>query len=149
MLHKDLLARLCRARDLLRDPQNNEQSIREIARCSGISSFHFIRIFRAAFGQTPHQCRIDARLHRARQLLIVTDRSVTDICFEAGFSSLGTFSWLFTGRFGVSPSKYRKRIRPMQTHPGEMPPPLIPGCLTLMGSPPANSAIFKKQPAQR
>jgi AraC-like DNA-binding protein len=135
MLHKDLLSRLCKARNMLRDPENGVRSISEIARWSGISSFHFIRLFRAVFGQTPHQCRISCRLELARHLLIVTDRSVTEICFEVGFTSLGTFSSVFTQRVGLSPSSYRKRMREMQKRREEIPQELIPGCFTLMGSP--------------
>ena len=135
MLYPELLMRLCKARELLRDLDHNEQPIPWIARQAGISRFHFIRLYAAVFGQTPHQCRIDARLDHARRLLTITDSSVTYICFEVGFLSLGTFTSLFTKRVGVSPSIYRRRMRQLQKRRGEIPAELIPGCLCLMSGP--------------
>ncbi|MEW6734314.1 MAG: helix-turn-helix transcriptional regulator [Acidobacteriota bacterium] len=74
-------------------------------------------------------------MEKAKQLLIVTDSLVTDICMETGFSSLGTFSYVFTRRVGMSPSAYRQRVRSMVRLPGEIPSQLIPGCFSLMCGP--------------
>ena len=120
MLNRDLLARLCRARELLRDVEDDRLSVAQIARESGMSAFQFIRTFDAVFGVTPHQFRIEARLDRAKDLLAPGDRSVTEVCMEVGFSSLGSFSDQFARRVGVAPSRYRGTPRP------------APGCLTLM-----------------
>jgi AraC-like DNA-binding protein len=144
MLYPDLLIRLCKAREILRDFEQNERPIPEIARQAGISRFHFIRLYAAVFGQTPHQCRIEARLDRARRLLTTTDSSVTDICFEVGFESLGTFTSLFTRRIGVSPSNYRRRMRQLQKRRGEIPAELIPGCLCLMSGTPTKMRNFQE-----
>ncbi len=103
--------RLCRARDLLRETDDGRLSIEDVARETAVSRFHFIRRFHAMFGETPHQFRIRARLERAKHLLAVSDYSVTDVCMEVGFSSLGSFSDLFARRVGMSPSAYRRRIR--------------------------------------
>jgi len=70
-----------------------------------MSPFHFIRQFEAVFGATPHQFRIQTRLDRAKQLLALSDYSVTDVCLEVGFSSLGSFSDLFARRVGAPPSR--------------------------------------------
>lgn len=69
-----------------------------------MSPFRFIRRFHAVFGSTPHQFRIDTRLNRAKVLLAGRDLSVTDVCLEVGFTSLGTFSDLFARRVGAPPS---------------------------------------------
>ena len=123
-------SRLCTARERLRD---SSLPVAAVAREASMSTFHFIRTFSALFGTTPHQYRIQCRLERARHLLILGDRSVTDVCMEVGFSSLGSFSLLFTRRVGETPSAYQRRMRPMVVVPGAVPPVLIPGCLTLMG----------------
>jgi AraC-like DNA-binding protein len=95
---------LCEARDLLRQVDEASPSIADVARHVGISPFHFIRQFEAVFGTTPHQFRIHRRLELARLLLVRGQHSVTDVCMEVGFSSLGSFSALFTRRMGETPS---------------------------------------------
>ena len=144
MLTNDAFERLCRARDLLREVDDGPLTIDDVARDAAMSPFHFIRQFSALFGETPHQWRIQARLDRARQLLALGDHSVTDICMEVGFSSLGSFSALFARRIGTAPSVYRRRVRSLITVPGTLPPQLIPGCLSLMG---AAFATLEKHPA--
>ena len=107
-----------------------------------MSPFHFIRQFESLFGETPHQFRIQARLERAKSLLALSDYSVTDVCMEVGFSSLGSFSSLFVRRFGVPPSLYRRSVRSLVAVPGQWPRELAPGCLCLMA---AAFAILEKQ----
>jgi AraC-like DNA-binding protein len=113
ILTRNELTRLCRARDLLRETHDRRLTIREVAREAAISPFHFIRRFEAVFGETPHQFRIQARLARAKHLLALSDYSVTDVCMEVGFESLGSFSDLFARRVGVAPSVYRRQVRSM------------------------------------
>jgi transcriptional regulator GlxA family with amidase domain len=127
---------------MLREVHDAPMSIREVAREAAMSPFHFIRRFQAMFGETPHQFRIGARLDRAKHLLALSDYSVTDICMEVGFSSLGSFSELFRRRLGTAPSGYRRQVRSVMCLPGVLPRELTPGCLTLMG---AAFAIFEKQ----
>jgi AraC-like DNA-binding protein len=137
LLKHDAFKRLCRARDLLREVRESPLSIEKVAREIRISPFHFIRQFEAVFGLTPHQFRIRARLDRARRSLAL-GHSVTDVCMEVGFSSLGSFSDLFTRRVGATPSAYQRRVRAMQA-PGTLPPELIPGCLSLMAALPSSA----------
>ena len=136
MLHRDVLVRLCRARDFLREADEGARPVHYVARDIGMSTYHFIRLFKAVFGETPKQCQLRARLERAKVLLLTTESSVTDICMEIGFSSLGSFSSVFSRRVGLSPSGYRAATRPTAQVAGEIPRQLIPGCLSLMsGSP--------------
>lgn len=130
---------LCLARDLLREQREPSCSITEIAREVQISPFHFIRQFEAVFGVTPHQFRIQARLDLAKHLLATGHYSVTDVCMEVGFSSLGSFSALFTRKVGEPPSGYQRRVRALVQVPGLLPAELAPGCLTLMGRLPASA----------
>jgi AraC-like DNA-binding protein len=131
--------RLCIARDLLREIREPSPSIADIAREVRISPFHFIRQFEALFGVTPHQFRIQSRLDVAKQLLASGRYSVTDVCLEVGFSSLGSFSALFTRRLGETPSAYQRRVHAIVLMPGVRHADLMPGCLTLMGRLPASS----------
>ena len=144
MLTRDAFRNLCLARDILRDMHTDlPLSIREVAKGAAMSPFHFIRQFQAVFGETPHQLRIQARLDRAKHLLALSDYSVTDVCMEVGFSSLGSFSDLFSRRVGLPPSAYRRRVRVFMPGPDGLSPQLAPGCLTLMA---AAFAIFEKRP---
>src|ERR1700730_27390 len=146
MLTKRAFARLCRARDMLREAPDRRLSIEDGPREAALSPFHFIRQFHAMFGETPHQFRVQARLDRAKHLLALSDYSVTDVCMEGGCTSLGSFSDQFARRVGTSPSVYRRRVRaimPGLRGPRALPTELIPGCLTLMG---AAFATFEKQP---
>ena len=142
MLTSSGFVHLCRARDMLREVHDRRLSIREVAREAAMSPFHFIRRFEAFFGATPHQFRIQSRLERAKHLLALSDYSVTDVCMEVGFSSLGSFSALFARRFGTPPSAYRRQVRSLIAVPGELPRELAPGCLSLMA---AAFAILEKQ----
>ncbi len=127
---------------MLREVQDRPLSIADVAREAAMSPFHFIRRFESVFGTTPHQFRIQSRLERAKLLLALSDYSVTDVCMEVGFSSLGSFSALFARRFGKPPSAYRRQVRSLMAVPGELPRELAPGCLSLMA---AAFAILEKQ----
>ena len=127
-------ARLCRARDMLCEVHDRPLTIDDVAREAGMSAFQFIRHFNALFGDTPHQFRIQSRLERAKRLLARGDQSVTEVCMDVGFSSLGSFSDLFARRIGVPPSAYQRRARTMVSVPGMLPKELFPGCLTLMAA---------------
>jgi len=142
MLTSSGFVHLCRARDMLREVHDRSLSIREVAREAAMSPFHFIRRFESVFGATPHQFRIQSRLERAKHLLALSDYSVTDVCMEVGFSSLGSFSALFARRFGTPPSAYRRQVRSLIAVPGELPTELVPGCLSRMS---AAFAILEKQ----
>ena len=84
-----------------------------IARVAACSEAHFSRSFRAVFGETPHRYLQRRRVERSMFLLRETERSITDICFDVGFMSLGTFSRTFHEIIGQSPSSYRDAHGPM------------------------------------
>ena len=100
MLTHDQLLRLCTARDRLRE---GAQSLDEISTGIGLSKYHFVRQFRTLFGETPHQFRIRCRMEQAKQLIVIGQQSITEICIEVGYSSLGSFSAHFSRRYGESP----------------------------------------------
>ena len=79
-----------------------------LARIAIVSEAHFIRTFRATFGETPHRYLQRRRVERSMFLLRESGRPITDICYEVGFNSLGTFSRTFREIVGESPSSYRQ-----------------------------------------
>src|SRR5882757_1422694 len=96
--------RLLRARDAMDRDYAQPLDIPTLARIALVSQAHFIRTFRATFGETPNRYLQRRRVERAMFLLRSTDRSVTDVCMDVGFSSLGTFSRVFSGIVGEPPS---------------------------------------------
>jgi AraC-like DNA-binding protein len=110
---EDLNRRLLRARDAMDRAYAEPLNIRAVATVAYVSEAHFIRTFRAVFGETPHRYLQRRRVERAMFLLRETDRSVTDICFDIGFNSLGTYSRTFRRIVGETPSDYRLDHRPV------------------------------------
>ena len=110
---EELNRRLLRARDAMDRAYAEPLNVREIAAVAHVSEAHFIRSFRASFGETPHQYLQRRRVERSMFLLRETDRSVTDICLDVGFMSLGTFSRTFREIVGETPSDYRAANGPV------------------------------------
>jgi AraC-like DNA-binding protein len=106
---RDDLIRLRRARDQMDREYARPLDVAALARTAHMSSGHFSRSFRAAYGETPYSYLMTRRIERAMTLLRRGDLSVTDVCFEVGCSSLGTFSTRFAELVGESPSVYRAR----------------------------------------
>src|SRR3977135_2608639 len=99
--------RMLRARDAMDRDYAKPLDVPTLARIACVSEAHFIRTFRATFGETPHRYLQRRRVERAMFLLRETDRSVTDVCLDVGFTSLGTFSRTFRAIVGRSPTAYR------------------------------------------
>ena len=104
---EDLNRRLLRARDAMDRAYAEPLDVRAVAAVAHVSEAHFSRSFRAVFGETPHRYLQRRRVERSMFLLRETDRSVTDICLDVGFTSLGTFSRMFREIVGETPSGYR------------------------------------------
>ncbi len=102
-----------RARDAMDRLYAKPLDMPSLARSVGMSEAHFIRTFKAVFGETPYRYLQRRRVERAMFALRQTSRSVTDVCFDVGFNSLGTFSRTFKEIVGVSPSEYRMRYPPV------------------------------------
>ena len=132
---------LLRAKDLIDRDYGEALDVPALARAAFASPKHFIRSFRAAFGETPHQYLLRRRVERAKELLRATDASVTEISLEVGFRSLGSFSTAFRALAGEPPSRYRAGWRARGA------PPAMPGCHALMWTRLADRALFEKPPA--
>jgi AraC-like DNA-binding protein len=120
------LRALRNARDRIDRDYAGQISIPALAAQAGYSREHFIRAFKAAYGETPGCYRTRRRVERACDLLRSVNLTVTEVCYLVGFSSLGSFSARFTDVTGMSPTAYRRTA-----HERGGPAP-IPGCFALM-----------------
>jgi AraC-like DNA-binding protein len=107
--HLSDLARLRRVRDRIDREYARPLDVEALARGAHMSAGHLSREFRAAYGESPYGYVMTRRIERAMALLRRGDLSVTEVCFEVGCSSLGTFSSRFTELVGMPPSAYRRR----------------------------------------
>jgi AraC-like DNA-binding protein len=131
---------LLRARDLADHSFAEPLTVSDLARVAGLSPAYFSRLFRDAFGVTPHGYLLTRRLERATALLRSTDHPVAWICVEVGFSSLGSFTTSFGRMFGMSPVAYR------QAHPAAHDGVPVPECVVrAYGRPQRRS--FREDPA--
>jgi len=128
---EDLNRRVLRARDAMDRAYAEPLDVRAVAAVAHISEAHFIRTFRAVFGETPHRYLQRRRVERSMFLLRETDRSVTDICFDVGFTSRGTFCRTFREIIGETPSDYRRGHEPM----------VAPNCFQLWAMRPVVAAV--------
>jgi len=105
----DELRRLRRARDRMDREYDRPLDVPALARTALMSPAHFSRRFREAYGETPYSYLMTRRVERAKALLREGELTVTEVCFEVGWTSLGSFSARFTELVGESPSAYRAR----------------------------------------
>lgn len=119
----ETLQRLGRARDFIDHCYDHPLSLDQISEKACFSRYHFLRLFRQAFNKTPHQYLIERRIEKAKELLGDDELRVTDVCFEVGFQSLGSFSTLFHKTVGQAPVTYRERVQAKRQ---------VPGCFLLM-----------------
>ena len=122
------LRKLCQVRDWMRECYDEPLRLEDLSAEAALTSWHFLRAFRLAFGETPHDYLTRVRLERARDLLTTTSRPVTEICLDVGFSSLGSFSTLFRRETGLSPQQFRREVRSWVTVPGRYPWMFVPAC---------------------
>jgi len=123
----EVLERLNRARKFIDLCYDLPLDLEEISSHACFSRYHFLRLFRQAFNKTPHQYLVERRIERAKELLSSQDLRVTDICFEVGFESLGSFSSLFHKTVGHPPVTYREKSRKTEAAKRQ-----IPGCFLVM-----------------
>jgi AraC family transcriptional regulator len=104
---EELFRRLHVARDYIEASFLENVDLKSIADVVNLSPHHFLRLFKETFAITPYQMVIGKRLEKAKHMLLSGGSSVTDVCFDMGFESLGSFSRDFKRRFGVSPSQIK------------------------------------------
>ncbi|MEU7014791.1 helix-turn-helix transcriptional regulator [Streptomyces sp. NPDC046385] len=135
------LVRLRRAKDAMDRDYAQPLDVPALARVALMSAGHFSRSFRAAYGETPYSYLMTRRVERAKALLRRGDLSVTEVCFEVGCTSLGSFSSRFTELVGESPSAYRAR-----SHESGAP---IPACVAKVVTRPQRNRSPETDPETR
>jgi AraC-like DNA-binding protein len=118
------LAWLRRAKDLMDREYEQPLDVPQVAAAAHMSESHFARAFRREYGEPPARYLMTRRIERAKTLLRTTNKPVTEVCLDVGFSSLGSFSARFAEVVGMSPSDYRR-----EHAPPTRPQPPVPPCL--------------------
>jgi transcriptional regulator GlxA family with amidase domain len=137
----ELLRRLLRAKDRIDAASHEDWPVQRLARVSRVSQAHFARSFRDAFGLPPHRYLLTRRLERAKSLLRDTELSITDIAFQTGWKSLGTFGRIFRDVTGESPGELRAREK---AAPHEL--DRVPACyLSAAHRPDLKTAVSEKR----
>lgn len=137
----DLLRRLLRAKDRMDAASHEAWPVRRLARVSGVSEAHFARSFKQAFGIPPHRYLLTRRIERATALLRDTDLSITEIAFQTGWESLGTFGRTFRDITGRNPGAIRTRARATAHELGP-----VPACVVSAAQrPDLTSAVSEKR----
>ncbi len=133
---------LLRAKDLADARYFEVLDVDDMAAAAGLSRAHFSREFRRTFGETPHAYLLTRRLERAAALLRTTDRSIADVCFSVGLSSVGSFTTSFTRMFGSSPAAYRASFPPAVAHV------VVPSCVVRAYGRPKHRTFREDSPAK-
>jgi AraC-like DNA-binding protein len=126
------LAHLRRARDLIDREYARPLDVAALARAALMSTAHFSRQFRAAYGETPYGYLMTRRIERAKSLLRIGDLTVTEVCFAVGCTSLGSFSARFTQLAGQTPTAYRNGDHSTLVR--------VPGCIAKEATRPSKKA---------
>jgi AraC-like DNA-binding protein len=129
---EELNRRLLRARDAMDRAFAEPLNVAAVAAVAHMSEAHFSRSFRSAFGETPHRYLQRRRVERSMFMLRESERSVTDISLDVGFSSIGTFSRTFHEIVGETPSQYRAGHGPLEA----------PHCMQMLAMRPLGLSSF-------
>lgn len=139
-VREDRNRRMLRARDTMDRSYSEPLDVPTLAAIAHLSASQFGRVFKDVYGETPHRYLQRRRVERAMTLLRQTDRRVTDIAWDVGFSSLGTFGRTFSAIVGCSPSEFRARYEPVH----------VPSCWIAAWTRPresaSKSAVSEKRP---
>ncbi|MBQ4810362.1 helix-turn-helix transcriptional regulator [Pseudoalteromonas luteoviolacea] len=122
------LKRLNTGRDFIADNYQTPLSLSDIAKCSYMSPYHFLRVFKDTYGETPNEFLTRLRLQQAKKMLITENYSISEVCEKVGYSSLGSFSSLFLKRVGVAPTVYRRKLWALSSEAYCFPAQTIPAC---------------------
>jgi transcriptional regulator GlxA family with amidase domain len=137
----ELLRRLLRAKDRMDAHSHEAWPVERLAQVSGVSPAHFARSFRQAFGVPPHRYLLTRRIERATALLRDTDLDITEIAFQTGWESLGTFGRTFRDITGQAPGAVRASARAAAGDLGR-----VPGCVVIAAQrPDLTMAVSEKR----
>ncbi|MDQ2735821.1 MAG: AraC family transcriptional regulator, partial [Pseudomonadota bacterium] len=150
----ELLRRLLRAKDRIDAASHEAWPVPRLARVSHVSEAHFARSFKQAFGVPPHRYLLTRRIERATALLRDTELSITEVAFDTGWESLGTFGRTFRDVTGESPSAVRVRARSAAPELGRVPACIVsashrPDLTMAVSEKRRREAAAKKEPSEQ
>lgn len=128
MIKHSQYRKVCLGRDYLTKHYAGYFDLGEVANYSCMSKYHFCRIFSEVFGESPYQYISKMRIEQAKSLLITSKLSINDICEMVGYTSVGSFSFLFRKKTGLSPTQYRSKLWALTKDPLTYPVQSIPLC---------------------
>jgi len=120
--------RLNAGRDFIADNYQMPLCLSEIAQSSYMSPYHFLRVFKETYGETPNDFLIRLRVEQAKKMLITENYSVSEVCERVGYASLGSFSSLFLKQVGMAPTLYRRKLWALSSEAYRFPSQIIPAC---------------------
>lgn len=120
--------RLNAGRDYIANNYQASLNLSGIAKCSYMSPYHFLRVFKDTYGETPNEFLIRLRVQHAKKMLVTENFSVSEICEKVGYTSLGSFSSLFLKQVGVAPTLYRRKLWALSSEAYRFPSQAIPAC---------------------
>ncbi|WP_440055725.1 helix-turn-helix domain-containing protein [Pseudoalteromonas sp. T1lg65] len=120
--------RLNASRDYIKDNFQTALSLADIAKSSYMSPYHFLRVFKQVYGETPNEFLIRLRVEQAKKMLITENYSISEVCEKVGYTSLGSFSSLFLKQVGMAPTLYRRKLWALSTEAYRFPSQIIPAC---------------------
>lgn len=128
MANNNKFKRLNAGRDYIVDNYHAPLNLSGIAKHSYMSPYHFLRVFKDTYGETPNELLIRLRVEEAKKMLITENFSVSEICEKVGYTSLGSFSSLFLKQVGMAPTLYRRKLWAMSSEVYRFPSQAIPAC---------------------
>ncbi|RXJ72729.1 transcriptional regulator [Veronia nyctiphanis] len=128
MAANSTLKRLNVSRDYIADNYQVRLSLPEMAEHSYMSPYHFLRVFKDMYGETPNEFLIRLRVKQAKKMLITENFSVSEVCEKVGYTSLGSFSSLFLKHTGMAPTLYRRKLWSLSSEEFRFPSQAIPAC---------------------
>lgn len=128
MTAHDKIKRLSMSREFIAENYQTSLCLTDIAKQSYMSPYHFLRAFKETYGETPNELLIRLRLEEAKKMLITEHVSISEVCEKVGYSSLGSFSSLFTKQVGIAPTLYRRKLWALSSEAYRFPSQAIPAC---------------------
>ena len=128
MATNDKSKRLNAVREYIADSFQKPLSLSDLSKYSYMSPYHFLRVFKDTYGETPNEFLIRLRVEHAKKMLITENFSVSEICEKVGYTSLGSFSSLFLEQVGMAPTLYRRKLWALSAEAYRFPSQAIPAC---------------------
>ena len=120
--------KICAGRKYIQDNCLSTFCLADAAKHSNLSPYHFLRVFKATFGETPNAFLIRLRIEKAKKMLVTGNASIMEICEKVGYQSVGSFTSRFHEQVGMPPTQYRRKLWSLSSEEFHYPSQAIPSC---------------------